>query len=405
MLQLYYQFFAQSRQYNSNIYQLSSTILQLYLLSTLKLQSRTIQNLSSIFRLQSRQNIKMKELVIYRQSTYKGFVRETEIPKPGPKDVLIKVAYAGLNPKDWKSTKNRDESNAFNAGDDVAGIIEAVGSEVFEYKPGDRVAGFHRMFQPHGTYAEYTVVPASTTFRLPPNISLESGAGLPLSFMTAALALYQYLGVPLPTTVGDFRQKTPILIWGGATAVGAYALQLAKLSKIGPIITVAGNGIDFVRSLNAADHIIDYRKGDVTRQILDAAGPAQIKIAFDAVSGHGSYERITEVLLASGGGHINMVDPPTDQSWKFPENVKFTRTFVSSAYHVSHSFINEEQAYADGEFAYFFYRYLSHLLAEGKFRPHPVEVLPDGLNGIPDGVQALFDGQVSAKKLVARVGK
>lgn len=140
----------------------------------------------------------------------------------------------------------------------MAGTVEAVGSEVFEYQPGDRVAGFHRMFQPHGTYAEYTVVPASTTFRLPPNISLESGAGLPLSFMTAALALYQYLGVPLPTTVGVANQKTPILIWGGATAVGAYALQLAELSKIGPIITVAGNGIDFVRSLDAADHIIDY---------------------------------------------------------------------------------------------------------------------------------------------------
>jgi NADPH:quinone reductase-like Zn-dependent oxidoreductase len=287
----------------------------------------------------------------------------------------------------------------------VAGTIEAVGSDVFEYKPGDRVAGFHRMFQPHGTYAEYTVVPASTTFPLPPNISLESGAGLPLSFMTAALALYQYLGVPLPTTINtasDPSNRTPILIWGGATAVGAYALQLAKLSKIGPIITVAGNGIDYVRSLNAADHIIDYRNGDVTRQILDAAGSAKIKIAFDAVSGHGSYERITEVLLASGGGHINMVDPPTDESWKFPETVKFTRVFVSSAYHVPHSFINEEQAYADGEFAYFFYRYLSHLLAEGKFRPHPVEVLPNGLNSIAEGVQALFDGKVSAKKLVAR---
>lgn len=220
--------------------------------------------------------------------------------------------------------------------------------------------------------------------------------------MTAALALYQYLGVPLPTTVNESARKTPILIWGGATAVGAYALQLAKLSKIGPIITVAGNGIDYVESLNAADHIIDYRKGDVTQQILAAAGSAKIKIAFDAVSGHGSYERITEVLLASGGGHINMVDPPTDQTWKFPETIKFTRTFVSSAYHVSHSFINEEQAHADGEFAYFFYRYLSHLLAEGKFRPHPVEILPDGLNSIVEGVQALYDGKVSAKKLVAR---
>ncbi|KAL6796179.1 GroES-like protein [Trichoderma sp. SZMC 28013] len=347
----------------------------------------------------------MQELVIYGKPTYAGFVREAEIPKPGPKDVLIKVAYAGLNPKDWKFTKNRDQSAAFNVGDDVSGTVEAVGSEVFEYRPGDRVAGFHRMFQPHGTYAEYTVVPASTTFHLPPNISLELGAGLPLSFMTAALALYQYLGVLLPTTVSESARKTPILIWGGATAVGAYALQLAKLSKIGPIITVAGNGIDYVKSLNAADHIIDYRKGDVTQQILAAAGSAKIKIAFDAVSGHGSYERITEVLLASGGGHINMVDPPTDKTWKFPENIKFTRTFVSSAYHVSHSFINEEQAHADGEFAYFFYRYLSYLLAEGKFRPHPVEILPDGLNGIVEGVQALYDGKVSAKKLVARVGK
>ncbi|UKZ47992.1 hypothetical protein TrVGV298_002228 [Trichoderma virens] len=325
----------------------------------------------------------MQELVIYGKPTYNGFVRETEIPKPGPKDVLIKVAYTGLNPKDWKFTKNRDESTAFNVGDDVSGTIEAVGSDVFEYKPGDRVAGFHRMFQPHGTYAEYTVVPASTTFLLPPNISLESGAGLPLSFMTAALALYQYLGAPLPTTINDSGRKTAILIWGGATAVGAYALQLAKLSGLGPIITVAGNGIDYVQSLNAADHIIDYRKGDVTQQILAAAGSAEIKIAFDAVSGHGSYERITE-------------------NWKFPDNIKFTRTFVSSAYHVSHSFINEEQAYADGEFAYFFYRYLSHLLAEGKFRPHPVEVLPNGLNSIVEGVQALFDGKVSAKKLVAR---
>lgn len=261
------------------------------------------------------------------------------------------------------------------------------------------------MFQSHGTYAEYTIVPASTTFPLPPNIPLELGAGLPLSFMTAALALYQYLGVPLPTTLdtaGDPNKKIPILIWGGATAVGAYALQLAKLSRLGPIITVAGNGIDYVRSLNVADYIIDYRNDDVAQQILDAAGSAEIKIAFDAVSGHGSYERITEVLLSSGGGHINMVDPPTDGSWKFPETVKFTRTFVSSAYHVSHNSISEEQAYADGEFAYFFYRYLSHLLADGRFRPHPVEVLPNGLNSIANGVQALFDGKVSAKKLVAK---
>ncbi|KAL7938462.1 GroES-like protein [Trichoderma chlorosporum] len=348
----------------------------------------------------------MKELFIYAKPKYGGFVKETEIPKPGPKEVLIKVAFAGLNPKDWKATQRLDESQAFNAGDDVAGVIEAVGSEVFEFKKGDRVAGFHQMLKPHGTYAEYTVVRASTTFPLPPNISFEDGASFPLAFMTAALALYQCLKVPLPTTLQDpAAEKIPILIWGGATAVGAFALQLAKLSNLGPIITVAGNGIDFVKSLNAADHIIDYREGDVVQKIIKAAGSTKIKLAFDSVSDKVSYEPITKVLVASGGGEINMVDPIHDTAWKFPDNVKLSSTMVGSVHGDSWGRVSDDQAKVDQEFAYWFYRYLSHLLADGKIKPHPVEVLPDGLNSIVAGVQALYDRKVSAKKLVARVGK
>ncbi|RFU75334.1 alcohol dehydrogenase [Trichoderma arundinaceum] len=356
----------------------------------------------------------MKELFIYAKPKFGGFIKETEIPrKPGPKEVLIKVVYAGLNPKDWKlfthlypqGTIDYDESQAFNAGDDVAGIIEAVGSEVFEFKPGDRVAGFHQMLNPHGTFAEYTIIHASTTFHLPPNISFEAGASLPLAFMTAAIAIYQGLKVPLPTTLLEpGSEKTPILIWGGATAVGAFALQLAKLSNLGPIITVAGNGIDFVKSLNAADHIIDYRTGDVPQKIMAAAGSAKVKLAFDSVSDPRSYEPITEVLVASGGGVINMVDPIDDPNWKFPDNVKLTSTMVGSVHGLTWGRVSNEQAKLDTEFGYWFYRYLSHLLAEGKIKPHPVEILPGGLNGVVEGVQALFDRKVSAKKLVARVG-
>ncbi|KAM0251513.1 hypothetical protein ACHAQJ_008135 [Trichoderma viride] len=343
----------------------------------------------------------MKELFIYGKPKYGGVIKETE-----NSEVLIKVIYAGLNPKDWKVTSRNDESQAFNAGDDVAGFIEAVGSEVFEFKPGDRVAGFHHMLTPHGTYAEYTIVDASTTFLLPPNISLESGASLPLSFMTAAIALYQSLGLPLPSTLHKAgSEKTPILIWGGATAVGAYALQLATLSNLGPIITVAGSGIDFVKSLNAADHIIDYRTGDVAQKIIAAAGSAKIKLVFDAVSSAGSHKPITEVLVASGGGTVNMVDPVADSNWKFPDNVKLTNTIVGSSHGDTWGRTSDAQAEVDMEFAYWFYRYLSHLLAEGKIKPHPVEVLLGGLNDIAGGVQALFDGKVSAKKLVARIGE
>jgi NADPH:quinone reductase len=286
--------------------------------------------------------------------------------------------------------------------------VERVGSEVYEYKPGDRVAAFHRMFEQKGAYAEYAVAPASTTFSLPPNILFEAGAGLPLSAMTAALALYQHLQLPTPTAAG--AKDIPILIYGGASAVGAYALQFAKLSKLSPIITVAGSGIDFVKSLYAATHIVDYRKGDVAKQIIDALGGKKLKHAFDAISYNKSYAAITDVLLASGGGHINMVDPPNldssnpnRESWKWPEGITFSRTFVASAYHKSHKFRTEEEAQGDGDFAFMYYRYISYLLAEGKFQPHPFEVLPNGLDGIIEGIQALYDKKVSAKKLVARI--
>ncbi|KAK0646725.1 chaperonin 10-like protein [Cercophora newfieldiana] len=327
--------------------------------------------------------------------------RQVDIPKPGPDEVLIKVVATGLNPKDWKFVKRRDESGALNAGDDIAGVVESVGSNVYEYKAGDRVAAFHRMGHPAGAYAEYAIAPATTTFPLPPNISFEAGAGLPLSSMTAAIALYQALGLPLPTTAG--KKDIPLLVYGGATAVGAYALQLAKLSGVGPIITVAGSGIDFVKSLNAADHIIDYRKGNVTQAILAALDGKPLHHALDAVSSNRSHRPISEVLSASGGGEINMLDPPEDEDgWTFPKSVKYSRTLVASAYYQKHADISQRQAEADGEFAFWFYRYISHLLAKGSFKPHPHAVLPGGLDGIAGGVQSLYDGKVSAKKLVAR---
>ncbi|KAK3313726.1 chaperonin 10-like protein [Apodospora peruviana] len=343
----------------------------------------------------------MQEVVLYGAPKLTTKKRQIDIPKPGPKEVLVKVVATGLNPKDWKWISESGEDGAVNAGDDVTGIVASVGSHVWEYKPGDRVAAFHRMGAPFGGYAEYAIAPASTTFPLPPNISFEAGAGLPLSFMTAAIALYQSLQLPLPTAAN--KKDIGVLIYGGASAVGAFALQLAKLSNFKPIVTVAGSSIDFVESLGAATHIIDYRKGNVAAEILKALDGKKVNHAFDAISGKGTHEVISEVLVACGGGRIDIVDPVQDKMWKWPAGVEYSRTFVASAYYQKHANIGEERAIADGEFAYWFYRYLSHLLAEGKFKTHPHEVLPGGLDGILDGVQRLYDGKVSAKKLVARI--
>ncbi|KAK4177285.1 chaperonin 10-like protein [Triangularia setosa] len=125
--------------------------------------------------------------------------------EPGPDKVLIKVVATGLNPKDWKWTRYRGQDQAMNAGNDITGIFESVGSRMFEYKSGDRVAAFHLMAGSRGAYAEYAIASFSIKFHLPPNVSFEAEAGLPLSFMTAAIALYQALQLLLPTVAGEKR--------------------------------------------------------------------------------------------------------------------------------------------------------------------------------------------------------
>ncbi|KAE9379911.1 putative zinc binding dehydrogenase [Stipitochalara longipes BDJ] len=351
------------------------------------------------------------EYIISGKPTIKTTRRVVSIPQPQADEVLIKVIATGSNPKDWKASQRHEEGEGLNQGDDIAGEVVKVGSNVFEFVPGDRVAAFHRLWQPHGSYAQYSIAPATTTFRLPPNISYEGAATIPLAAMTAALALYQSLKLPLPWNPATSEKG--ILIYGGASAVGAFALQFAKLSGLSPIVAVAGNGIEFVKSLNAATHIIDYRRGKVVEDIQAALNGTTLNCAFDAISYNKSYETIAQTLGVTSGGveaYVDVVDVPADDranpdaaNWKWPAGITVTCTLVSSAYGAPHGHRTEEQAKTDRDFAYAFYRYISLLLAEGRFKPHPYEVLPNGLDSVAEGIQRLFDRSVSAKKLVYRV--
>jgi hypothetical protein len=110
----------------------------------------------------------MKEAIVAKGP--KVTIHDVPIPKPGPSQVLIKVIYSGSNPKDWKRPQYGEPHNS---GDDIAGIIEAVGDRVFEFKKGDRVAAFHEMTTPHGSFAEYAIAWDYTTFPLPDKTSFE----------------------------------------------------------------------------------------------------------------------------------------------------------------------------------------------------------------------------------------
>jgi NADPH2:quinone reductase len=110
----------------------------------------------------------MREAIVAKGP--KVTIRDVDIPIPNADQILIKVIYSGSNPKDWKRPESGEPHNS---GDDIAGIVEKVGDNVMEFKKGDRVAAFHEMMTPHGSFAEYAIAWAHTTFHLPRKTSFE----------------------------------------------------------------------------------------------------------------------------------------------------------------------------------------------------------------------------------------
>src|ERR1700710_2178932 len=104
----------------------------------------------------------MKEAIIHAGP--KVEIIDTPTPSPKPGQVVIKVAVSGSNPKDWKVPEWMADVPPLNQGDDIAGTIHEIGEGVTEFRKGDRVAAFHEMMTPGGSYAEYAVAWAHTTF-------------------------------------------------------------------------------------------------------------------------------------------------------------------------------------------------------------------------------------------------
>jgi len=328
-------------------------------------------------------------------------ISDIAIPTPQANQVLIKVVVSGTNPKDWKVPIHQPAFGPHNTGDDIAGIVAAVGKGVTEFKVGDRVAAFHEMRTPGGSFAEYAVAWETTTFSLPENTSFEEAATIPLAAMTAVVGLHARLGLPsrweTRSAEREAVKKGGIVVYGAAGAVGAFAIKLLDRADLHPIIAVAGRGIPFVETIldkTKGDVVVDYRKGDdaVVRGIADAVPKGQkLMYAFDTVSDHNSYANIFKVL--DPYGHITFVLPGKKYEG-VPETVHDTITTVGSVH-----------GYPDDlwDLGYAYFRLMSLGLKQGWFSGHPYEIIPGGLYGVQQGLENLRDGKNSASKYVYRI--
>ncbi|KAJ5999698.1 secondary metabolism biosynthetic enzyme [Penicillium waksmanii] len=327
-------------------------------------------------------------------------IRDTEIPVPEAGQVLIRVVVSGSNPKDWKMALSWPPDGAlFNQGDDIAGHIEAVGDGVLGFHKGDKVAAFHQVMKPHGSWAEYAIAPSGSTFHIPEKTSFEEASTIPLAAMTAAVGMFQRSNLPLPWK--PTSEPLPYVIYGGATAVGAFTIKFAQLSNIHPLIVVAGRGSAFVETLidrKKGDTIIDYRQGDdiIREKIKAAAGERPIHHALDAVSEKDSWLNIGPAMTAPG--HLTLMMPGIHYQ---PEGISVTHAIVGYI----HFPPSPGKTIEDTEFAAAFYQLMGRGLAQGWFSGHPYEVRPGGLAGLQGAMLDLQAGKASAVKYVVRIGE
>ena len=150
--------------------------------------------------------------------------------------VLIRNVAVASNPKDWKLSKVGIWEGHIE-GNDVAGVVEAVGANVSEFKRGDRVGGFTYMrnHDRYGAYQTHTVCPSWTTFPIGPKTSFEDAATIPLAAMTAAIGLFVRMDLPEPHPDGSANPKAKghgVIVWGASSSVGAFAVQMAKMAGL-----------------------------------------------------------------------------------------------------------------------------------------------------------------------------
>ncbi|CAN9170356.1 unnamed protein product [Alternaria alternata] len=337
----------------------------------------------------------MKEAIVH--SVAKVEIIDSPIPTPGPEQVVIQVIASGCNPKDWKAVEL--SNTPCNTGDDIAGVVHSVGANVYEFKPGDRVAAFHEMMTPGGSYAEYAVAWQYMTSHIPKNVTFEEASTIPLAGLTAAIGNYCKLNLPEPWKPAT--EKIPFLVYGAASAVGGFAIKMARMSNVHPIIGVAGRGIPFAESLidpSMGDVIIDYRNGNEAVRVgiknaLKNAKVSEIHHAFDAVSDNGSHEDVVSVLAEEG--QVTYVFP---LEYTAPTGFSYPKTYKSA------EFSAVSDAYGKNKQEGFIYlRWMFRMMMEGKFAAHPHEIIPGGLGGVGVGLQNLKSGKASAVKYVFKV--
>jgi NADPH:quinone reductase-like Zn-dependent oxidoreductase len=187
-----------------------------------------------------------------------ALLMDVPAPVPGPRDILVEVRAAGLNPVDFKFRQGKLRAIQrpklpFVLGNELAGEVIAVGSDVRRFRVGDRV--FARVAKDRaGAFAEQACVDEDDAAHMPRNLDFTAAAGVPLAGLTALQALRDEL---------HLKPRQKVFISGGAGGVGTFAIQIAKWLGADVTTTASKRGEALVRWLGC-DEVIDYTVREIS---------------------------------------------------------------------------------------------------------------------------------------------
>lgn len=238
----------------------------------------------------------MKAFVVTKYGSDGLKLADVAAPSVGPRDVLVDVRAASINPLDKMIRSGEFKQlmkykRPFVLGHDLSGVITQVGPEVPGFKVGDEIYARPRDLR-IGAFAEQIAIDADDVALKPASLSFEEAAAVPL----VALAAWQALN-----ELAKIQRGQKILVHAGAGGLGSTVIQVAKYLGAYVATTAHTNDIDRVRALGA-DEIIDFTQQDFTHVVsgydvvLDSLGPASLEKSL--------------TVLKPGGLAISVVGPP-----------------------------------------------------------------------------------------------
>lgn len=219
-------------------------------------------------------------------------LEDVPVPKPKPDQVLVKVAAVSLNLSDWETLTGSPlysriggwrRPRRLTLGSDIAGVVEAIGDEVTEVRPGHAVYCDNLGLK--GGFAEYAIVPERSLARVPDGLSMVDASTIP---QAGPIALQ---GIATQRTVTEGAR---VLIIGAGGGSGTFAVQLAKAAGAHVTAVDKAHKLDFLRELGA-DRVIDHEREDVFAagerydHVLDLVAHRSVFAARRLLARHGRY--------------------------------------------------------------------------------------------------------------------